>query len=871
MPAETMRIKDGALPYASELFGVYQPLVGWVSRQATNRAGQERRAAILEAIVALINETQLDRVFETKPLDPSATRMLRLPVSLDTLTPNLIQEAASSFIKENGRPPAGDDWRTIVEAVNPAAVLLALAAAAEAAGASDMALFRKANLTEDDQNELQLHEVAGTDFMVARADSIVQPNWLDGGGIDSRAARAADAAPRVSLTREAAIAGMLMYLGRDAPEMLQAMFLPDDSASQVSSMLAIDPIATFGPAIRQEVLSPIGILDLYREYFFELTSFLGPPVGHVWVSPGGSVDLFEIHTRHTIEERQEELTLEMTTRKEQGVTDQDELSTAVTEQNQNNTRLGISASAGVNYGVLHGSASASLSMEASHTTSQQTAHKHTRQQSEKLSEEIRRNFKTTFRTSVELTDTSSRRYVLQNTTAELVNYELRRKMRAVGVRLQHIGKQLCWHVYLDEPGSSLKLSELVHLAKPNDLAAAAVQPPQAPIRLPPKTTDYYMDFRSGETFEFAPTPPAHGYEIEKVRFPEDPFGDPDGEEHDFRVVGMLVHVELRGTKFGLFVTPTDLWGGLPLWARVDWKPPDQTAAEAAYKDALEKYTHEQKTSAHAAYVGAVRERVKLASQITGRPAADLREEERTVIFRRLIGLLTGTAYGTPKQERHLMAELLRSIFDIEQMLYFVAPEWWWPRLRRFNQRVGSSAGDSLSEVDTVSWVAATADSRDAYLVTEESRPAAMGASLGWLLQLDGDEHRNAFLNSPWTKAVVPIRPGREKLAIEWLERHDVEGATGLGATYHGPEDGKLEPELEGMTLRAVLLELASRIGKMSTDMENVLKTEKMFESGADPLKGGFRATAPYEVFDQWIEVLPTDQVVALEYTAIRPD
>ena len=36
--------------------------------------------------------------------------------------------------------------------------------------------------------------------------------------------------------------------------------------------------------------------------------------------------------------------------------------------------------------------------------------------------------------------------------------------------------------------------------------------------------------------------------------------------------------------------------------------------------------------------------------------------------------------------------------------------------------------------------------------------------------------------------------------------------------------------------------------------------------GFDPLEGGFRATGrPFEVFDQWIEVLPTDQVVAVEY------
>ena len=49
--------------------------------------------------------------------------------------------------------------------------------------------------------------------------------------------------------------------------------------------------------------------------------------------------------------------------------------------------------------------------------------------------------------------------------------------------------------------------------------------------------------------------------------------------------------------------------------------------------------------------------------------------------------------------------------------------------------------------------------RDSYFITEDSEPARLGSSLGWLLQLDGDNMRNAFLNAPWVKAVIPIRPG----------------------------------------------------------------------------------------------------------------
>ena len=59
-----------------------------------------------------------------------------------------------------------------------------------------------------------------------------------------------------------------------------------------------------------------------------------------------------------------------------------------------------------------------------------------RQQTDKLSSEIRKIFKTTFKTTTEITDISSTRHVLANNTLKLINYELRRKMRQVGVQVQ---------------------------------------------------------------------------------------------------------------------------------------------------------------------------------------------------------------------------------------------------------------------------------------------------------------------------------------------------------------------------------------------------------------------------------------------------
>ena len=92
-----------------------------------------------------------------------------------------------------------------------------------------------------------------------------------------------------------------------------------------------------------------------------------------------------------------------------------------------------------------------------------------RQQTEKLSSEIRKNFKSTFKTITETTDLVSAKHVLANTTTKLINYELRRKMRQVGVQVQDIGTFLCWQTFVDDPGRELGLAKLIHVATPPDL------------------------------------------------------------------------------------------------------------------------------------------------------------------------------------------------------------------------------------------------------------------------------------------------------------------------------------------------------------------------------------------------------------------
>jgi len=276
--------------------------------------------------------------------------------------------------------------------------------------------------------------------------------------------------------------------------------------------------------------------------------------------------------------------------------------------------------------------------------------------------------------------------------------------------------------------------------------------------------------------------------------------------------------------------------------------------------------------------------------------------------------------------RHVTAELLNSIFDVDKMLYFVAPEWWRPRLHRSSQQlqetsnpkvdlgavVGATSGTAVMRkgllkrmyaananaapavmsASTVGWGGVNDAGRDNYFITEDSEPARLGSSLGWLLQLDGDNMRNAFLNAPWVKAVMPIRPGKEKAAINWLK--GVEGMNGItdDVIYHtnNPDEKDVNGDpLDGQKMIDVLMDLAEKVRRkykegIETDKypkqdevsdpalvdeaSTVTATpiDRVYEHGFFPLEGSFRVNVGknYEIFDQWIEILPTDQIVPVE-------
>ncbi len=885
MPIDLSKF-TGRLPYAAELFGIYQPLIGWRSRQGLLRTQLEQGALTRDLIEAMGRDPRFRRAIgaDKQPKGPDSPLPPEVPGWLNQVVSAQWQTNLGAFRTRHGRDPIDREWKEFVAGLDLDRLIQPLTQSLSQTG-RDLEHGGISVLHVDAVPAAELAQIGAVRLGSTPLALVRKP----------KSNKKVGAGPMSMATEAALQAGTMKYLAAEVPGALSAVTV---SVSIWQLLLNwLDPLAQFDPETQDAVLSPIGMVHVYRQYFFELDSFLGPAVGHVWVAPGTTLELFETHSRKRIEQRSFESRTQSMTRSEKEIGLEDEVANRFARDTSSDVSVGVTASAGVNFGVWQANASASFGYKSAQKSAHETAHKRTRKQTEKITDELRRDVKTTFRTSVETSDTSSRRYVVSNGTEQLINYEFRRKMRQVAVQVQHVGVQLCWQSYVDAPGAYLSIPEIVHIASRGDLAGA-LQPPEAPPTPAPIEQEYEAIFpytgtedEMDETYfqgkEEAPdflffdfdrdgidcvkgfdvVAPQSGYELKNVQLRDVQGTDPEQDTpspldvtvepvngHRFRI--RLTRVNFRDNPaLRMFLTLT--FG--PTKATID-----QQQQEFAKK--VKDYEGAKLRAAHQEYVREVRERIKLASRIEKRESDDLRAEERTAIFDRLLRQLRP---GAGDESTHVTVELIRAIFDVEKMLYFVAESWWTPRAR-LAPTYYASKGEALGPGDQVGWGGPKAAQKKGhappYLITEESAPQPVGASLGWLLQLDGDEHRNAFLNSPFVKAVIPIRPGKEAAAMAWLERAHVEGADGLDTPYRG-----VEPEYTGMTVRDVLRKLAAKVHAEESEIGNTLATETVYQNGFDPLAGGFAAGAEaYQVFDQWIEVVPTEQVVAVPYQVPTP-
>src|SRR5262245_2652944 len=99
MPGSLDKFKN-TLPYATELFGVYQPLIGWKARQALTRIDKQANDALDATVsgMALDPRVQTLAVASLKPVLPTVSTGIRLPLWLKSQIGTKFQGLVEEFI-----------------------------------------------------------------------------------------------------------------------------------------------------------------------------------------------------------------------------------------------------------------------------------------------------------------------------------------------------------------------------------------------------------------------------------------------------------------------------------------------------------------------------------------------------------------------------------------------------------------------------------------------------------------------------------------------------------------------------------------------------------------------------------------------------
>lgn len=518
----------------------------------------------------------------------------------------------------------------------------------------------------------------------------------------------------------------------------------------------------FLPAKVNEALSPVGVAHFYRQLFFNGEEGVGPLEQAFTIAPLETLEVVYETTRKQIHEEQIEHGSEVISETASEEKNLDEVSDKVSSIIQRDSSAAMSVGASGGIGVWQASAEASADMKTSSQRSREETSRRLKEVTNRASERITKSFSLKTRDVTEIASTNMTRRVIRNDSAEPVSYGLRRVLRRVRVKVQDLGPSLVWQVYVCEPGTGLARSKFVHFRTPGDVAQPDV-PPGAPPRpsggqdTGSTSSAVGWDVAKKSFFVTLVVQAGAGRVVQAVAI--DSITDLEGGGKDDLAPSPRNDLqwdaawnETTGTytaKVGIVVGDA---ASVSLTYSYQWSPSadvmqaweDQVAALRA---AAEETRLQQQFEREKALITETR-------RIRTRPPADLRREERYEVLNRMISQLFARG-DDPSTPTPLEIEYFHRYFDIDAMFTYTHPSWWRPRYAPVKTGLG----------------------RPEYTITADSEPAVMGSSLGWAIQLDGDTRRNEFINSPWIRACLPIRKGRESEALAWLAKH-VEGERG---------------------------------------------------------------------------------------------
>jgi hypothetical protein len=588
-----------------------------------------------------------------------------------------------------------------------------------------------------------------------------------------------------------------------------------------------------------EALSPIGIAHYYRQLYFNKEEGVGPIEEAFTIAPLETLEVLYQTVRKQIHEEILEQGFEVVSESAIEEKNLDEVSDKVSSMIQQDVSASMSANASGGIGVWQVGASATASFAVSSQHGREFSTRRLKEVTKRASERITKSFSIKTRDVTEVTETTTTRRVIRNEGGQPVSYGLRRVLRRISVKVQDLGPRLVWQIYLRNPGEGLARSRFVHFRETGPIVVPDIPPgvsprPSGGIESESVSTSLKYDSNRKQYYVTIVVKPGDDRDVTGVRI--DNITDLEGggkddeapAPHNEYDLGSSWDPNTRTFTANLGVQPGDS-ETVQLSYSYTWKPSESVMAtwEAQRDAAVAKLEEEALTQQFEQNKALITEK----SKIRNRPANDLRQEERYEVMSRMVSYLFGRG-DDPSEPTPLEIEYFHRYFDIDGIFTYNHPSWWKPRFA--SRTVGLE--------------------REAYEITAESDPAPLGSSLGWLIQLDGDRRRNEFLNSPWARICIPMRPDREREAIQWLAKH-MEGEIGYDVNA-GPLSDLLV-EIEKYRSRE------NKLGLKGADWVTVNSTPG---APADPAK----PEGVYPVIDEFDVTMPTDGFVYDELKVMIP-
>jgi hypothetical protein len=531
---------------------------------------------------------------------------------------------------------------------------------------------------------------------------------------------------------------------------------------------------------RISAVSPIGLMHRYRQHFFYADLQKGRCELIRSLAPYETLEVVTTEAKVTTTEETITREVELATNTSREQKDSTELTERVASTVARSSTSNISANGSYTAVLWSAGGSVSSSVADSSSKTSENIAKTLNDIVQKQSEQIRKKTTVTTRIAETRSDSITTRHSFQNPTEKPVTYGLYKLGYEVKSVVQDMGPLLVWQTRIESPGKTLAVSSLVD----KQIVAAEVEarPITVGITLYASNVDVYgftIDVSEAIILAFNTLmdAAAHLKPLKEYQKAIDDFYSTKPEDFKFTPTGLSLVDWHSGGSNGI---PQNHSSGVVDWRNIKLEAGRRTSViKISDQIVLPNYFYlyatievkipklikagftpdvgqgETKTEDVPYLVRLAEIESILEATLAPRDRSSLYFEERKTILARKIATLLERAPITGKLSDELLMLYLKinDIFDVSQFFYDV---------------------DTFEYQEATNLATLMKLGRPNYpIISKAEGKAPTGSSLGWTHQVDGDAKRDVFLNAPFAWACMPVRPGKERAAFEFLRDQNV--------------------------------------------------------------------------------------------------